>query len=109
MEIRDLRYFCLTAELEHVTKAADKLGVAQPFLTKVIGQIEKEVGVPLFDNIGRKIKLNAHGEVFYMHAKKILAELENLLNDMQESVERQTHTIKIMTNPELHYPEIVMA
>ena len=37
MELRDLRYFCMTAELEHVTKAADKLGVAQPYLTKVIG------------------------------------------------------------------------
>ena len=41
MELRDLRYFCMTAELEHVTKAADKLGVAQPYLTKVIGQIEE--------------------------------------------------------------------
>ncbi len=109
MEIRDLQYFCLTAELEHVTKAADKLGVAQPFLTKVIGQIEKEIGVPLFDNIGRKIKLNANGEIFYMHAKKILTELDNLRNDMEESIERQTHTIKIVTNAELHYPEIVMA
>lgn len=44
MEIEICSIFCLTAELEHVTKASDKLGVAQPFLTKVIGQIEKEVG-----------------------------------------------------------------
>lgn len=36
MELRDLRYFCLTAELEHVSKAAEKLGVSQPFLTKII-------------------------------------------------------------------------
>jgi len=109
MEIRDLQYFCLTAELEHVTKAADKLGVAQPFLTKVIGQIEKEVGVPLFDNIGRKIKLNQYGEVFYSHAKKIITELDNLRNDMDSMIERNNHTVKIMTNTESHYPEIVMA
>ncbi|MFB0920703.1 MAG: LysR family transcriptional regulator [Oscillospiraceae bacterium] len=108
MEIRDLQYFCLTAELEHVTKAADKLGVAQPFLTKIIGQLESEVGVPLFDNIGRKIKLNHYGEIFYAHAKKILSELDNLRNDMDESIERYAHTIKIYTNIELHYPEIVM-
>lgn len=108
MEIRDFQYFCLTAELEHVTKAADKLGVAQPFLTKIIGQLENEVGVPLFDNIGRKIKLNHYGEIFYAHAKKILTEIDNLRNDIDESLERHTHTIKIYTNIELHYPEIVM-
>ena len=108
MEIRDLQYFCLTAELEHVTKAADKLGVAQPFLTKIIGQLENEVGVPLFDNIGRKIKLNHYGEIFYAHAKKILTEIDNLRNDIDESLERHMHTIKIYTNIELHYPEIVM-
>ena len=108
MEIRDLQYFCLTAEFEHVTKAADKLGIAQPFLTKVIGQLENEVGVPLFDNIGRKIKLNHYGEIFYAHAKKILMEIDNLRNDIDESIERQSRTIKIFTNIELHYPEIVM-
>ena len=109
MEIRDLQYFCLTAELEHVTKAADKLGVAQPFLTKVIGQIEKEVGAALFDNVGRKIKLNEYGETFYAHAKKILTELDNLRNDMDELVERHMHTIRLKTNTESHYPEIVLA
>ena len=40
MELRDLRYFCLAAEMQHFTQAADRLGVAQPFLTKVIKQIE---------------------------------------------------------------------
>ncbi len=109
MEIRDLQYFCMTAELEHVTKAADKLGVAQPFLTKVIGQLEKEIGVPLFDNIGRKIKLNEYGEVFYFHAKKILTELDNLRNNMDELIERRSHTIHVVTNTEAHYPQLVLA
>lgn len=109
MEIRDLQYFCMTAELEHVTKAADKLGVAQPFLTKVIGQLEKEIGVPLFDNIGRKIKLNEYGEVFYVHAKKILTELDNLRNNMDELIERRSHTIRVVTNTEAHYPQLVLA
>lgn len=72
MDIRDLRYFCLTAELEHVSKAAEKLGIAQPYLTKIIGQIEDEFGAELFDKVGRKIKLNNDGEVFYQNAKKSL-------------------------------------
>ncbi|MEG0035900.1 MAG: LysR family transcriptional regulator [Oscillospiraceae bacterium] len=109
MEIRDLRYFCLTAELEHVTKAADKLGVAQPFLTKIIRQLEKEIGVPLFDNIGRTIKLNAYGKTFYTHAKKILMEVENLHEEMDTMLGHHERTLKILSNIESHYPEIVVA
>ena len=108
MEIRDLRFFCLTAEMEHVTKAAEKLGVAQPFLTKIITQLEKEVGVSLFDNVGRKIKLNKYGDVFYGHAKKILVELDNLRDDMDGIIEKQSRTIKVLTNTESLYPELVV-
>ncbi len=109
MEIRDLRFFCLTAELEHVTRAADKLGVAQPFLTKVIKQLEEEVGVDLFDNIGRKIKLNKYGEIVYSHGKKILAELDNLRDDLDVAIDRQARTIRIITNGGFHYPELFLA
>lgn len=109
MEIRDLRFFCLTAELEHVTRAADKLGVAQPFLTKIIGQMEDELGVPLFDKTGRKIKLNKYGELVYRHGKKILAELENLHDDLDAAIDNQSYTINIITNGEFHYPELFLA
>lgn len=109
MEIRDLRFFCLTAELEHVTRAADKLGVAQPFLTKIIGQMEDELGVPLFDKVGRKIKLNKYGEIVYRHGKKVLAEIENLHEDVDAAIENQSYTIKITTNGEFHYPELFLA
>lgn len=108
MEIRDLRFFCLTAEMEHVTRAAEKLGVAQPFLTKVISQLEKEVGVPLFDNVGRKIKLNKYGEVLYSHAKKVLVELDNLRDDMDGLIDRQSRTIRILMNTDFHYPELML-
>ena len=95
MEIRDLRYFCLTAELEHVTNAAEKLGVAQPFLTKIITQLENEVGFPLFDNVKRKIKLNSNGQIFYNHAKKILLEMDDLRDAMERLGEQASHTIKV--------------
>ena len=39
MELKDLRYFCLAAELGSITKAAETLGVSQPFVTKVIGRL----------------------------------------------------------------------
>lgn len=108
MEIRDIRFFCLTAEMEHVTKAAEKLGVAQPFLTKIIGQLEKEIGVSLFDNIGRKIKLNQYGEVFYGHAKKILIEMDNLRDDMDSMIERESRKVTVLTNTETLFPDLVI-
>ena len=78
MDIRDLRFFCLTAEMEHVTKASEKLGISQPFLTRVISNLEKEIGLSLFDNVGRKIRLNENGGTFYVQAKKILSEMDEL-------------------------------
>lgn len=109
MDIRDLRFFCLTAELEHVTKAADKLGVAQPFLTKIIKQMESEVGTALFDNVGRKIRLNKYGEIVYYHGKKILAEMENLRDNLDSAIESQAYNIRVYTNGEFHYPELFLA
>lgn len=107
MEIRDLRYFCLTAELEHVTKAANQLGVSQPFLTKIIGQIEEEIGVKLFDNQGRSIRLNAYGKAYYAHAKKVLMEVENLQQSMEEMLDRQDRTITVMSNTDIYFAGMV--
>ncbi|MBP1744439.1 MAG: hypothetical protein H6Q58_1417 [Firmicutes bacterium] len=107
MEIRNLRYFCLTAELEHVTKAANQLGVSQPFLTKIIGQIEEEVGVKLFDDKGRSIKLNAYGKKYYTHAKKVIMEIENLQQSMEEMLDREDSTITVMSNTSVYFAEMV--
>lgn len=109
MELRDLRYFCLTAEMEHVTNAADKLGVAQPFLTKVIRQIEEDVGGALFTKVGRRIKLNADGEVFYKNAKKVLADMERLYAEMDYVFDRKEQTITLMYNTEAFGPRLIRA
>lgn len=108
MDIRDLRYFCLTAELQHVSKAADKLGIAQPYLTKIIGQIETEIGVQLFDKNGRQIRLNSYGEAFYLQAKKVLANMENLYTEMDYILERQNQTITLMSNTEAYTPRLIV-
>ncbi|NCC67868.1 MAG: LysR family transcriptional regulator [Clostridia bacterium] len=107
MEIRDLRFFCTTAEMEHVTKAADKLCISQPFLTKVIGQIEQEIGAELFDKVGRRIRLNRSGEVFYAHAKKILADLDDLFTEMDYELERKERSITLLCNTEAYASRLV--
>lgn len=108
MELRDLRYFCLTAELEHVTKAADKLGVAQPFLTKIIRQIEDEIGTPLFDKVGRQIRLNQFGEAFYGQAKKVLACMDNLFVEMDYLLDKPGRNITLLSNTEAYTPGLII-
>ena len=76
MELRDLRYFCTAAETEHISKAAEKLGVSQPFLTKIITQLEEELGCELFDHVGRRVKLNRYGKLLLESANKILDEID---------------------------------
>ncbi len=108
MEIKDLRYFCLAAELEHVSKTADKLGVTQPYITKIIAQLEKEVGAKLFDNPGRKIKLNRFGEAFYGYAKKVLMDVDNLYIGMELMLEQHERTITILSDAEAYSSDIVL-
>lgn len=107
--MRDLRYFCLAAELEHVSRAAEKLGVSQPFLTKTITQLEDEIGIQLFDNVGRHIKLNRYGEFLYERAKKIISDVERLVEEMDNFLEKQDMTINLISDTTGYTPDIVLA
>lgn len=109
MEIRDLRFFCMTAEIEHVTRAAEKLGVSQPFLTRVISNLEKEIGLSLFDNVGRKIRLNDNGVTFFRHAKKVLADIDELNTEVSAMLDRNNKSISVLCNMSSYSPELIMA
>lgn len=54
MELLQLKYFQTVARTEHMTKAAQELRIAQPALSVTIARLEEELGVPLFDRIGRQ-------------------------------------------------------
>ncbi len=109
MDIRDLRFFSLTAELEHVTRAAEKLGVSQPFLTRVISNLEKEIGLSLFDNVGRKIRLNENGEHFYIYAKKVISAMDELQSEVGSMLNRHNQSIRVLCNMSAYSPELIVA
>lgn len=69
MELLQLEYFLTVAKLEHMTKAAQELRIAQPALSKTIARLEQDLGVPLFDRQGRKIRLNPYGQAFMKKQK----------------------------------------
>ena len=72
-ELLQLHYFLKVAKLEHMTKAAQELRIAQPALSKTIARLEEDLGVPLFDRKGRNIRLNSFGKVYL---KKVEMALE---------------------------------
>jgi len=76
MELLQLQYFLAVARLEHVTEAARSLHVTQSSLSKTIQRLEEDLGVPLFDRTGRKLRLNEFGSRFLRRTERALFELE---------------------------------
>ena len=72
MELRHLRYFAAIAEAGSITRAATVVRVAQPSLSRQLRQLEDEVGEPLFDRSGRRVRLTAAGEVFLPLARDLV-------------------------------------
>ena len=61
MDLRTLQLFVFVAELGSFTRAGEELGYSQPTVSFQIRQLEQELGVPLFDRIGRSVSLTAAG------------------------------------------------
>src|SRR6202047_2144435 len=76
MELRHLRYFVAIGEEQHYGRGAERLGIAQPALSRQIQDLEKELGFALFDRLPRGVKLSAAGKLFLSDARRILQEVE---------------------------------
>ena len=76
MELRQLLYFVKAAETLHFTEAAEAVFITQSTLSQQIKQLETELGMLLFDRVGKHVRLTEAGRVFLQHARKILAETD---------------------------------
>ena len=72
MDMRLILAFVTVATLRNFTKAADQLGYAQSTITSQIQLLEKELGVKLFDRLGKKVCLTPEGEQFLVDARQLL-------------------------------------
>ncbi|HEU0001294.1 MAG TPA: LysR substrate-binding domain-containing protein [Ktedonobacteraceae bacterium] len=84
MELRQLGYFVAVAHKRHFTRAAQELSIAQPALSQQIRQLERELGVTLFERTSRQVRLTSAGEALLIRAERILAEVEWARMEMQE-------------------------
>ena len=94
LELYQLRYFKTIAEVEHFTRAAEVLHVAQPSLSKAISNLEAELGVQLFDRGKRSVFLNDYGRAFLRRVDHILTEVEEAeleLKDMTQNAAGDIH------------------
>jgi len=100
MEFLQLQYFCELAQRQHLTQTATAMMVSPSAISNSISRLESELGVKLFDRIGRNLRLNAYGEAYLKHVTRAMSELEDgqrELSDMQEN--RNTRLVLATTNP----------
>ena len=95
MELRHLRYFVTAAELGSITRAAEKLFIAQPPLSAQLKQLEEEVGVPLLVRLPRGVRLTEAGESFLEDARAILARAQQAAVRARERQSGQRATLRL--------------
>lgn len=95
MELSQLRYFYEAAQVQHITKAANKLHVAQPALSQAIHRLETELKVPLFASKGRNIVLTDYGRYLMKKIEPVMNTLEQLPEDLELMANLLNTTIHI--------------
>jgi DNA-binding transcriptional LysR family regulator len=98
---RDLRYFAVVAEELNFTRAAERLFVSQPALSKQIRMLERQLGAALFDRDRRTVRLTAVGESLLPHARTVLSawEVAQAAVEDAKTAERCALVIGMSTSP----------
>ncbi|RIX59765.1 LysR family transcriptional regulator [Paenibacillus nanensis] len=96
MDLHSLRYFQTVARLENMTKAAEELRMSQPALSKLIGKLERELRVQLFDRTGKYIRLNEFGKRFLAKVDLALQTLEDGKTELMDLAEQPIGTVVIL-------------
>lgn len=93
MEIRELQYFVAVAEELHFGKAAERLDIAQPALSRTIAQLERRLGVTLLERTSRKVALTDAGSVLLAEARSILSAVATAERRTQEAANSQPRVV----------------
>ncbi|WP_085317023.1 LysR family transcriptional regulator [Derxia lacustris] len=83
MELRHLRYFVAVADEQNFTRAAEKLHISQPPLSRQIQDLEEELGMPLFERGSRPCRLTEAGRFFYAQATRLLEQADQAVRTTQ--------------------------
>jgi DNA-binding transcriptional LysR family regulator len=95
MNLRQLRTFITIAEAGGFARAGGRLRLSQPAATRQIQALERELGLPLFDRIGRSIQLTAQGEDLLRRARRLMQDLDSLGDRAQALKSGQAGTLRV--------------
>ncbi len=95
MELRVLKYFLMVAREESITKAAERLHITQPTLSRQMADLEKEMGVALLDRSGRRIGLTSEGMLLRRRAEEIISLVDKTEMEVTQAQENLEGTINI--------------
>lgn len=107
MELLQIRYFLEVARSGHVTEAARSLHVTQSSLSKTIQRLEEDLGVPLFDRIGRRLRLNEFGSRFLKRAERALFELEQGRQELSDQSGPAQGALELAVNTASMLPSLL--
>ncbi|WP_245890277.1 LysR family transcriptional regulator [Rummeliibacillus pycnus] len=93
--MHQLRYFQVIAQTKNYNQAAHLLHVSQPALTKAIHKLEEELGIPLFNRIGRSIDISIYGEKFLSYVEESLQLLDRGVQEIQSMKDPLQGTIRL--------------
>jgi DNA-binding transcriptional LysR family regulator len=98
---RDLRYFIAVADELHFTRAAERLFVSQPALSKQIRMLERQLGTPLFDRDRREVRLTPAGVALLPHARAVSAAWDSAWQAVEQAKagQRATLVVGMSTSP----------
>lgn len=107
MELRHLRYFIAVAEEGHVTRAAERLGIQQPPLSRMIKRIEKQLDVQLFRRKPRGVELTDAGQVFLDRARAILSGFDQAFETTRRTARGDQGAIRVGMPPTVAFHPFV--
>ena len=99
LELRQLEYFCNVGKFENFTRAAQELHVSQPSVTKAIKSLEAELQLTLIDRSQKRISLTKEGKIFLEHARKVMKDVDEALQNMQQFKIQKDNVIKFGLPP----------
>ncbi len=104
VEIRHLRYFLAVAEAGSFSRAANRLGISQPSVSQQMRDLEAGLRVSLFQRRGKRILLTPRGLIFQEHARAILRQLENFLQELSSEPGQLRGVLHLGVVPILNVP-----
>lgn len=107
MELELLKYFVVTAEMEHVTNAANALHITQPSLSSAIKRLENQLGLPLFEKDGRGIKLTDYAHSYYQKIQSALDLIDEATNEITKVKQDLDRTLTIVSPSLFNFPGLI--